>query len=526
MAVIARNLIDTPRFPTAADASGSAWRYWHQPTRTWKPLTETRYIDTRAGADPLTGGTAYRITANNETGSVVLMHPIGNLEAGASVYVNLRYAASNDPQTIGIVPLDPGSGVIGGGIGRMPGMFENSQITNALEYNDPKQTGYQFRDHTFTIPEINGERIVDVYGSVTGSAGATADHEWALVVFNTSGGATKGVVAGIGGARVDVGPYPDGFVTGYLDGSMQPAGDTTYSWTGTPFASDSVAEVTPAVIIVPKPAAPIADDEANTLIIPAGDGAEWTINGEPAVPGTYDVEGDETVAITLRPADGYAFADESGPSEWEFTFTANAIEVIPAAPAFDDTLFEYTIPEVAGVAYSVNGSPTAAGTYSAEPEQSVTITAAALDGYTLPGGASPWWQHEFPAAPIDPDPEPDPDAWPDPEAPAAEHIIRGGDDVAALMRYTDEEDIEICRKAYEVVLMTAWGYTRGRGFSDTLEPTYPIRRVIDLAAIRLAANPEQVLRWAIAGDSETLSPFQGFTLAERHVLDRYRRRSA
>lgn len=517
MAVIARNLIDTPRFPDQYGATISQWKYFMSGRSSAYPL-QNAHVMSKDGADPITGDPALRISVTAVNSANYIWHPIGNLEAGAEVYVHLRYVSSTVPQKIGILPLLPGGGVIGATTGRSMQEFDSYAIKSALEYFDTVTSGYEDREYTFTIPEISGSKIVDDYGSAVGSAGATSEYEWALCLYNGSGSATAGVKGGIGGARVDVGPYPDGFVTGYLDGSLQPAGDTTYSWTGTPFASDSVAEATPAVIIVPKPAAPIADDEANTLVIPAGDGAEWTINGEPAVPGTYDVEGDETVAITLRPADGYAFADDSGPSEWEFTFTANAVEVTPAAPAFDDTLFEYTIPEMTGVAYSVNGSPTAAGTYSAEPDQSVTITAAALDGYTLAGAAS--WQHEFPAAPIDPD------AWPDPEPPAAEHIIRGGDDVAALMRYTDEEDIEICRKAYEVVLMTAWGYTRGRGFSDTLEPAYPIRRVIDLAAIRLAANPEQVLRWAIAGDSETLSPFQGFTLAERHVLDRYRRRSA
>lgn len=196
----------------------------------------------------------------------------------------------------------------------------------------------------------------------------------------------------------------------------------------------------------------------------------------------------------------------------------------------------YTLPEVEGVEWSVNGEPAEPGTF--EPDTSagpvtVEILAMPAEGYEFDPPAVAVTATFEPAPEPDPEPDPEPEpepdpgaAWPDPE-PAPEAVIAaGGDRLAASLRWTSEADLAAARDAYETVLLVAWGYTRGRGFTEALEPTYPIGRVVAMAAARLAVNPEQLDRWQVSGDSETLNAFQGFTLAERHVLDRYRRRFA
>jgi hypothetical protein len=58
----------------------------------------------------------------------------------------------------------------------------------------------------------------------------------------------------------------------------------------------------------------------------------------------------------------------------------------------------YTIPDVEGVAYEVNGAVVAPGTHPAQPGDSITIEASAKSGYTL-GGSTSKWQFTFAALP-------------------------------------------------------------------------------------------------------------------------------
>ena len=58
----------------------------------------------------------------------------------------------------------------------------------------------------------------------------------------------------------------------------------------------------------------------------------------------------------------------------------------------------YTIPDVKGVDYQVNGTKVAAGTYPAKPGDTIAVTAVAQTGYTLSGDAS-WPSFTFSALP-------------------------------------------------------------------------------------------------------------------------------
>lgn len=76
-----------------------------------------------------------------------------------------------------------------------------------------------------------------------------------------------------------------------------------------------------------------------------------------------------------------------------------------------------------------------------------------------------------------------------------------------------------------VITELARAHTRGRGFDNvTGYPAADMAAVITLASARLAANPRQLLVRDKVGDveRELRSSFQGWTLAELAVLNRYR----
>ena len=70
---------------------------------------------------------------------------------------------------------------------------------------------------------------------------------------------------------------------------------------------------------IPVPA-PTRDGLSYTL--PSVEGVEWTVNGDPVEPGTYDVEvGGEPVTVIILPTtlDGYVFTSDPEPVEYVFT---------------------------------------------------------------------------------------------------------------------------------------------------------------------------------------------------------------
>lgn len=79
-------------------------------------------------------------------------------------------------------------------------------------------------------------------------------------------------------------------------------------------------------------------------------------------------------------------------------------------------------------------------------------------------------------------------------------------------------------QAIAVLTTVAKAYTRGNGF-DGNAPNDDIRAAITLAAARLAANGRQSLDRKKVDDVERefRSSFQGWSLAELAVLNRYRK---
>lgn len=85
-----------------------------------------------------------------------------------------------------------------------------------------------------------------------------------------------------------------------------------------------------------------------------------------------------------------------------------------------------------------------------------------------------------------------------------------GDDPALVAMATD---------IVPIITAMVRSYTRGRGF-DAGEPNDELAAVITCAAARMIGNPEQI-QYKV-GTVEMRGGFQGWTLPETFVLNRYR----
>ena len=142
-----------------------------------------------------------------------------------------------------------------------------------------------------------------------------------------------------------------------------------------------------------------------TYTVPAAADIAYFVNGVNTAAGTYGAADGATVTITAQPAAGFSL---TGTTTFTHTYAATPACVAPATPAppsFSDTVCSgnvptqagYTIPNVVGVDYLVNGVVTAPGSYDAADESSVAITAKARPGYVLAGTTS--FTHTFAATP-------------------------------------------------------------------------------------------------------------------------------
>jgi hypothetical protein len=77
-----------------------------------------------------------------------------------------------------------------------------------------------------------------------------------------------------------------------------------------------------------------------------------------------------------------------------------------------------------------------------------------------------------------------------------------------------------------IITTMAKSYTRGHGF-DGNEPNTELAAVITAAAARLASNTKQLRFAQTAGPyvQDFRSAFDGWTVAEMYVLNRYRKRA-
>ena len=100
-------------------------------------------------------------------------------------------------------------------------------------------------------------------------------------------------------------------------------------------------------------------------------------------------------------------------------------------------------------------------------------------------------------------------------------------DPANVVALCHEGDV-IAELIVPLITSIVKSYTRGRGFDEDGEPNAEIAAVITTASARLFANPRQ------ANEAKTTGPFMldrrsrgfdGWTLAELFVLNRYRKQA-
>lgn len=87
---------------------------------------------------------------------------------------------------------------------------------------------------------------------------------------------------------------------------------------------------------------------------------------------------------------------------------------------------------------------------------------------------------------------------------------------------SDTTLVALAGEVVPVITAMVRAYTRNRGFDGT-EPNAELAAVITTASARMVANPEQIP--SKVGSVEIRGGFQGFTLAETFVLNRYRVRA-
>jgi hypothetical protein len=98
-----------------------------------------------------------------------------------------------------------------------------------------------------------------------------------------------------------------------------------------------------------------------------------------------------------------------------------------------------------------------------------------------------------------------------------------GQDVAAFLgQGTDTTLVALAEESVAVITAMVQSYTRGRGF-DAGDPNDELAAVITTASARMVANPEQIP--TTVGSVDIRGGFNGFSLAETFVLNRYRKRA-
>lgn len=96
-----------------------------------------------------------------------------------------------------------------------------------------------------------------------------------------------------------------------------------------------------------------------------------------------------------------------------------------------------------------------------------------------------------------------------------------GQDVADFIGQGDDQSVvALAGQHLQIITAMAQAYTRGNGFDDGY-PNDDMAAVLVTATARLMGNPDQT-NYRV-GNVSYQSHFQGWTLAETFVLNRYRR---
>ncbi|GAB4065877.1 hypothetical protein GCM10028777_16820 [Angustibacter speluncae] len=192
---------------------------------------------------------------------------------------------------------------------------------------------------------------------------------------------TQGVDYRVGGVTVAAGTHPhttgtDLVVTAVAQAGYALAGQT--SWT---LAFTDVRAVTAKA----PGHVDLGGTSRDRLVVPSVPGVRYLVDGVPTPAGSHPVTG--TVVVTAEALPGYVLV---GPSTWTETFDAASTPVavptagqVPVVPAAGTSPGTYTIPDVPGVRFFVDGVEVEPGTYTGSGD--VVVRMVAEDGYELVG---------------------------------------------------------------------------------------------------------------------------------------------
>lgn len=255
--------------------------------------------------------------------------------------------------------------------------------------------------------------------------------------------------------------YTDGSPADYFDGSTADTAALDFTWDGAAFASPSSA--------LAKTANPA----------PGGD------TTPPSAPIGLTVTGQTTDSLAL-------------------SWTASTDNVAVAGYNVFDGAAKVNTVTIIGTAYTVTGL---------SPSTTHTLTVRAVDAAGNQSAASVPVTGTTSAVPGEPEPEPEPQ----PEVSDAAKAV-----AAFLGLPTDAGLLALAAQAVPIITLMAKAYTRDHGFTG-MTPNAEIGAVITTASARLVANPEQLEQ--TIGSVGIRGGFQGWTLAETFVLNRYRKRA-
>lgn len=157
------------------------------------------------------------------------------------------------------------------------------------------------------------------------------------------------------------------------------------------------------------------------------------------------------------------------------------------------------------------GTPATAGTY--------TLTLTGPDETDEYGDPAPGQKVNFDVT-VEPAPAPEPGTEPEPgTAPLVASVL------AFLGLPENLETVALATQHVRVVTTFVRNYVRGNGFTET-GPNADLEDVVVSAAARYVVNPQQLTRQNLGNQAVGYASLEGFTLAEKAVLHRYRRRTA
>lgn len=353
-----------------------------------------------------------------------------------------RDGTANDTYTI---PTSTGVYYTVNGTRKAAGTYKvGGSGTRSITIMAIAEPGYRINGYnqwTFSFTDNGGSKPTTVAAKKPSYTGTADDAETDTVVINATTGVSYTVTGNKGSKTVssgtvkvsDVATYKDGrenyrwatvTVEAKANAGYQLTGD--YKWTQEFLGGRSTSVVTPQT-----PTKTDNSGEAeDTFTIPEQSGVIYHINGSgsTAVPGVHKVTGysatgntrrTATVTITAEPGDHTEFKAGSTTS-WTLKFTGN-MQVTPIQPTYKDGKAKadsYTIPNITGITYKVNGTVTAPGTYSVPStaykangerlEAVMQFQAVAKDGYSLIPGVSSVWVNTFDGQNTAPIPTPTP----------------------------------------------------------------------------------------------------------------------